>query len=72
MPAIERLSRHYAILGEHGSEVQTVEGSVARVRMFVRDRVIDEDFPLPAPITVEQQLHEMIMARIAELEGANG
>lgn len=66
-PAIQRANRKYQILGLHGDGVATVSGNVARVRMYVGDEQVDEDFSLPQIITVEQQLDEAINARIAEL-----
>ena len=67
----------YAILGIHGERVPTVEGNVARVRMFIGDTQVDEDFDLPVlpPGTPETEevynsfLKPTIEARIAELEG---
>lgn len=67
MPQIDRASRKYQILGIHDSEVHTVEGNVARIRMYIGDDYVDEDFPLPQVISVEQQLDSAINARITEL-----
>lgn len=72
MPAIDRTNRKYAVLGIHGPDVPTVEGNQVRVRMFIHGEAIDEDFPLPKPITVEEQLDAMIRDRVAELEADNG
>lgn len=68
MPIINRESRKYLILGIHGADVQTVAGNVARVRMFVNNETVDEDFPLPKVRTIEELLDEAIMKRVAELE----
>ncbi len=69
----------FVILGIHGPDVQTVEGNVARIRMYVGEKEIDEDFDLPAipesiPKTVENYqyfLTEAIEKRMAELGGEN-
>ena len=55
-------------MGMHGEDVTTVEGNVARVRMFVNGRVYDEDFPIPVAKTVEQLIGEAVEKRMAELE----
>lgn len=67
----------FVILGIHGKDVQTVEGNVARVRMFIGNKEIDEDFNLPElPPSVEPTtevytffLKPKIEAKMAELEG---
>jgi hypothetical protein len=41
------MPNRFVILGIHDEDVHTVDGNVARVRMFVGDREIDEDFDLP-------------------------
>lgn len=52
----------YAVLGDHGS--------VARVRLFLDDgNVVDENFPMPTVITVEDQLAELAKKRIEEIAG---
>jgi len=38
---------HFVVLGIHGDKVLTVEGNVARVRMYVKGKEYDEDFDLP-------------------------
>lgn len=81
------MSNTYTILGIHGEDVLTVneydergrlvkEHNVARVRMFIGDKIIDEDFPLPEvhpsiPKTIElynTMLQDAIQKRMAELE----
>jgi hypothetical protein len=41
----------FEVIGVHGPDVESVEGSQVRVRMFLHDlgQVVDEDFPLAAP-----------------------
>jgi hypothetical protein len=60
----------YAILGIHGE--------VARVRMFVKDEQIDEDFPIsfvPEGMgqteKAEQHIKESIIKRVSDLEKNN-
>lgn len=72
------MDEKYAILGIHDERVITVEGNVARVRMFIgpERQVVDEDFPLPqlpagVPPTehvYRSMLADIINARIVELE----
>lgn len=70
---------NFVILGIHGSDVPTVEGNSARVRMYIGDKEVDEDFILPEiprsiPTTVEVYhyfLTEAINKRMAELEAPN-
>lgn len=51
----------YIVLGDHGP--------YARVRFFLDDgSVVDENVPMPAPITIEQQLMERVKARIDEIQ----
>jgi len=69
VPTIDRANRKYQILGIHGGDVRTVSENVARVRMYIGGEEIDEDFPLPREITVEEQLDEAIQTRIAHLKG---
>lgn len=61
------MEQEYAVLGFHGPEVKTVEGSVARIRMFVDGKMVDEDFTLPRLITVEEQIDTAVKYRIAEI-----
>lgn len=63
-PATEEKKLHYAVMGIHGTDYKLI----ARVRMFVGKKAIDEDLPLPKIITVEEQLHELITKRIAEIK----
>ena len=58
---------NYAVLGIHGNDVDTVQGNVARIRMFVGDQVIDEDFNLPRIITIEEQIDEAVKRRMDEI-----
>lgn len=67
MPAIDRANRKYQILGVHDDKVLTVESNVARVRMYIGDEQVDEDFLLPQALTVERQLDSAIQNRISEL-----
>jgi hypothetical protein len=60
--------REYAILGIHDKDVLSVEGEVVRVRMFVGDQVIDEDFPLPTVLTMEELLDIEVQKRLSELK----
>lgn len=60
MPAIDRSNRKFQVLGMHKD--------VARVRMFIEGEAVDEDFPIPRVISVEEQLEAAIMKRVAELE----
>lgn len=61
MPAIDRSNRKFQVLGMHGD--------IARVRMFIEgEEAVDEDFPIPRVISVEEQLEAAIMKRVAELE----
>jgi hypothetical protein len=56
----------YAILGIHGSDVETVEGNVARVRFFVGSKIVDEDHPLPplgAGVPATMEMYDMVMKR---------
>lgn len=70
------MEQKFAILGIHGIEVETVEGNVARVRMFIGDDFVDEDFKLPElwPGTPHTEgvygtiLQPEIEARIKKLE----
>jgi hypothetical protein len=65
----------YVIIGLHGADVKTVKENVARVRMFLDQRLIDEDFLLPelAPALPKTQdvyevfLKPQIEARMQEL-----
>ena len=67
-PEAERAKRRYLVLGVH-DDVKTVEGKVTRVRMFIDGQPIDEDFPTPRTITIEEQLEAMILERITKLKG---
>lgn len=66
----------FVVLGVHGPESTGDGTSVMRVRMFVGDQVIDEDFPLPTmhpsiPKTEEiyiSMLEGDITARMGELQ----
>jgi hypothetical protein len=53
-------------------QMQTVEEveqrNVVRVRMFVGDQYIDEDFNLPRVITIEEQIEDAVKARISEIK----
>lgn len=68
---------NWMILGIHGEKVLSVAENVARVRMFVGDRIIDEDFTLPVlhkgvpaiEEVYESYLRETIDKRFAELQG---
>lgn len=69
---------NFAILAIHGEKVTTVEGNVARVRLFLADgQVVDEDFelpPLPPASQPEESLYQHLLTpaietRIAVLEG---
>lgn len=66
-PSIDRTNRKYELLGIHGDKVLTVEGNVARVRMYIGNEQVDEDFALPKTITVKQQLDTLIQSRMAEI-----
>jgi hypothetical protein len=44
------------------------ERNVVRVRMFVGDKMIDEDFDLPRLITIEEQVETAVLARMAEIQ----
>lgn len=65
----------FAVLGIHDKEVESVVGEVARVRMFVGNKIVDEDFVLPelAPGTIKSEgtyitvLTPTIEARMAEI-----
>lgn len=49
------------ILGIHGADCKTVEGNVARVRMVLEDRIIDEDFSLPeVPAVIPREVLEPV------------
>ncbi len=61
------MSPEFVVLGMHG-DTTTVTGSVARVRMFVGDNSVDEDFQIPRLLTVEEQLKTAIEARFVELK----
>lgn len=79
-----RSARQFAILGIHGVGVSTVEGNVARVRMYpdgIDGDAVDEDFQLPEPppgfppleaIHYETVLGPAILRRIEELRGSRG
>jgi hypothetical protein len=58
---------------EDGTPAVTIEQeieqrNVVRVRMFVGDQYIDEDFNLPRLITIEEQIETAVQARIAEIK----
>ena len=57
----------YVVMGVHDHDVDTVEGNVVRVRMFIGDTMVDEDFALPSVITVEEQIDKMVNARMQEI-----
>ena len=59
--------QEYAVLGMH-ENVSTIEGNLVRVRMFVADKMIDEDFALPRIITIEEQVDTAVKARITEIK----
>lgn len=67
----------YAILGIHDKKVDTIEGNVARVRLFINGEKTDEDFPLPElmpGVVPSAEVYGMvlkpaILKRIAELKG---
>jgi len=70
----------YEIMGIHDKDVLTVEGNVARVRMFIGEQIIDEDFDLPTipsvmPVTMavyDYLLKPVIEKRMNEIkEGVN-
>lgn len=71
----------FVVLGIHGSEVKTVEGDVARVRMFIdgMEEPVDEDFPLPSMlpgVTPTMELYQYLItsainARMVELGGVD-
>lgn len=63
-------TRNFVVLGIHEPGVSGTDGQVARVRMFIGDKAIDEDLVLPRLITVEEQLEAAANARIAELQTA--
>lgn len=64
------MENNYAVLGIH-DETPTVSGRVVRVRMFLGDKMVDEDFSTPKLITVEEQIDALVKDRIAEI-GAKG
>ena len=68
-PATARTNRTHQVLGIH--RIVEPDGrakDMARVRLYVGDEHVDEDFPLPQVITVEQQLNDAVRARINELK----
>ena len=69
----------YAILGIHGEDVTTVNGNVARVRLFLDTQKEPVDIDIDLPVLMSQLppvlevydclLKPEIEKRIAELEG---
>lgn len=66
---VDTVNKIVNTVDEAGNPVQLVEQrNVVRVRMFVGEQVIDEDFTMPSTITVEEQIDSAVTARISEIE----
>lgn len=70
--------KEYVVIGVHAGKDASPDGVytpgvpdnkiVARVRMNVDGRLIDEDLVMPRIITIEEQIDEVAKKRIAELK----